>query len=203
MKRVIRRGVFETNSSSMHSIVVTKNDVCDKDYLKYYPRSKRKISVWEGDLEFERSPFNILATAIHKFRYAIASFLGNATYEHLSKDGEPDDYLLEMMVSFNSLASSIFDGCEGINYPDNLDYYSFGHVDHESCRLLERFLKIENISLEEFIKNPKYIVVIDGDEYQVFNSMKKAGLIREEDIVKEVCNDDYFYSFTHEEDKKL
>ena len=203
MKRVIRCGVFETNSSSMHSIVVTKNDVADEDYFESYLSCSKKLHLYEDDLEFGRSPFEVLSTARRKFEYAIASFLGDAVYEHLSKDGEPDEHLKGMMESFDSLASSVFDGCKGVEYPGKLNELSFGFIDHDSSRLLQRFLKIEDISLEEFIKNPKYIVVIDGDEYCVFNSMKKAGLIREEDIVKEVCNDDYFYSFTHEEDKKL
>lgn len=203
MKRTIRRGVFETNSSSMHSIVVTKNDVTNKDYFECYIGCDKKMHLYEGDLEFSRSPFEVLVTAERKFEYAIASFLGDAIYEHLSRNGEPDDYLREMMKSFDSLAMSVFDGCKGIEYPKKLNDYSFGYVDHESGRLLQRFLKIEDISLEEFITNPKYIVVIDGDEYCVFNSMKKTGLIREEDIVKEVCNSDWLYHFTHEEDKKL
>jgi hypothetical protein len=205
MKRVIRRGVFETNSSSMHSIVVTKNDVVKKGYFDYYssPCNKKISLTWSDDIEFERSPFEILATAIEKFYYAVASFLGGATYEHLLDDNEPDEYLKEMMASFDSLASSIFEDCNGVDYPDKLDCYSLGHVDHESCGLLKHFLEIENISLEEFIKNPKYIVVIDGDEYCVFNSMKKAGLIKEENIVKEVCCDNYFYNFTHKEDAKF
>lgn len=48
--------------------------------------------------------------------------------------------------------------------------------------LLGIFLKKENISLEEFLINKKYVVICDGDEYCVYDDMKKAGLINAEMI---------------------
>jgi len=36
--------------------------------------------------------------------------------------------------------------------------------------------------LEEFIFNPKYQVVIDGDEYNIFGDMINDGLINDESI---------------------
>ena len=48
----------------------------------------------------------------------------------------------------------------------------FGSIETDST-LLERFLKKENISLEEFLTNRKYIIVIDGDEYCVFETLKE------------------------------
>ena len=75
MKRVIRRGVFETNSSSMHSIVVTNNDiknVSTKDYFWVWKSPcNSKISFWGSDIEFGRSPFDVLGTAYDKLKYAL------------------------------------------------------------------------------------------------------------------------------------
>lgn len=79
MRIQVRRNVFETNSSSMHSLVIlkedrlfTKNELTDGMYL-------HKNGVWDiwmdDDLYFGRSPFQCLATFESKVRYAIASLL--------------------------------------------------------------------------------------------------------------------------------
>ena len=72
MKRQIRRGVFKTNSSSMHSLTVMKKDekytpeeILDKFYL-FDDRETGEEDciwdIWEYSLEFGRSPFKVLAT---------------------------------------------------------------------------------------------------------------------------------------------
>lgn len=57
------------------------------------------------------------------------------------------------------------------------DVPNFGYIDHQSCGRLKKFLEINNISLEDFLIRKDIIVVIDGDEYQTFNSMIDCGLI--------------------------
>lgn len=187
MKRVIRRGVFETNSSSMHSIVVTKNELTNDNHDDYFHvwGYSNKIHFWHGDIEFDRSPFEVLVTARDKLRYAYASFFGYEAREHVDEDGNPDDELRERMESFDSVVASVFDGYTGMDYYDSLNDDEWGYVDHESSSLLRDFLNKEDISLEEFLRNPKYIVVIDGDEYQVFKSMKEANLINKDNLVME------------------
>ena len=49
-----------------------------------------------------------------------------------------------------------------------------GRVDKN---ILSGFLEKENITLEEFLINKKYIVIQDGDEYCEFEKIKKTGLI--------------------------
>ena len=212
MKRVIRRGVFETNSSSMHSIVVTKENLIKNEDVYLW---HGKLNLYNDDLEFDRSPFEILSTPKRKMCYAIASILPKSFYGHITEDedGVPvaDEYLVGKFDEFDQLASKLFDGCNGIDYPTDTkhnDKYEWdvpycGYVDHDSASLLTKFLDKEGITLYEFISNPKYIVVIDGDEYCVFNSMKEAHLINEENIVKEMCDNGWGYKFTHEEDKDL
>ena len=78
MKRTVRRGCFETNSSSMHSIVVTKNDtVYTNDDYDYPLKMNGVLKIYSNeDLEFERYPFRILSTLEEKVMYTIASYCG-------------------------------------------------------------------------------------------------------------------------------
>ena len=86
MKRQVRRGVFETNSSSMHSLTVMKRDekYTQKEILKdIWLRDDKdtgeKDCVWniwnDSDLDFGRSPFRALATFKEKWLYACASLV--------------------------------------------------------------------------------------------------------------------------------
>lgn len=85
MKINIRRNCFETNSSSMHSIVVTDENstYSEKELLEdMYIWKDGKFDIWnDNDLYFGRSPFRILTTFSEKLCYAIASLCGGYTEE--------------------------------------------------------------------------------------------------------------------------
>ena len=51
--------------------------------------------------------------------------------------------------------------------------------------MLQGFLEKENITLKEFLFNKKYIIIIDGDEYCMFDKAKESGLINMSNIQKE------------------
>lgn len=71
------------------------------------------------------------------------------------------------------------------------DVPNFGYIDHESCGRLRVFLKTNNIPLEDFLVRKDILVVIDGDEYQIFNDMVDCGLIDVDNI--EVQYPDYIH----------
>ena len=85
MKINIRKNCFETNSSSMHSIVVTNEPGTynNKELMNgIYIWNNGKFDIWNEDmLCFGRSPFQILSTFEDKFYYAIASLCGGYTSE--------------------------------------------------------------------------------------------------------------------------
>jgi hypothetical protein len=96
MKRQIRRGVFETNSSSMHSITVKRSDdyytpdeILQNIYLCKDSDTGEENCVWEPwdhDMEFGRSPFRALGSFTDKWLYACASLVGEyngETYKEL------------------------------------------------------------------------------------------------------------------------
>lgn len=165
MKLTIRKGMFETNSSSMHSIIITKNnDSYDEKELMCY--CKGVLRFFEDDLEFSRSPFQFLNTWRGKVAYAIASYCQG--YE---KDSEEAKKFISELEAIIKKHVKDFDHIE---FPDQEDtWYPFGYVDHQSENLLQKFLSEENVTLEGFIFTPKYIVIIDGDEYCIFDTMKK------------------------------
>ncbi len=66
--------------------------------------------------------------------------------------------------------------------------YGFGGVDED---ILSSFLEKENISITEFLKNKRYIVVVDGDEYCIYKRMKESGLIDINAIEKEYTPGDW------------
>ena len=178
MKRQIRRGVFETNSSSMHSLVIKKTS-------GYYTIEEIKDNLWLHDgvwefwddekLTFGRYPFMCLNTFESKVRYAIASLCA---------------YRDDAEVRFKeieSLVKEIIPECTEIVLPktywgwdDQKIYY--GSVDED---ILSPFLKDENISLKEFLTNKRYAVIVDGDEYGFWGDLKKTGLINLDEIERE------------------
>ena len=169
----IRNGCFETNSSSSHAMIMLKDDkplpqMIESGFHVY----KGKLEIWYRDLEFGRSPFDVLANWYHRMCYAIASFNNDSSYE---------DIVAILYKRIGGLREvEIFGG-------DRDEYYKYGYVDHQSQGMLQRFLRQHDISIEEFIFNDRYIVIIDGDEYQVWDRLVGCGLINEDKV--ELCEE--------------
>jgi hypothetical protein len=85
----IRRGAFETNSSSMHSIAI-KKDHGDPILTREWISDGLLRIYFDEDMSFGRYPFRILYSLIDKAKYAIASYLGGYAYP---SDDEIEDVL--------------------------------------------------------------------------------------------------------------
>ena len=226
MKRQIRRGVFESNSSSQHSLAIMKinekytlDEISNEIYL-----SKDGVwNIWDCSMEFGRSPFKVLGTFAQKWKYACASLVFEYNDEiYVELEEIAFKYIPGLKkIKLPTITESIpnkdceenkdSDFCEtyGMTEDELNDFLSKkekkwgledGEVDywldseHKNWRyekpytgyvdenIFGRFLKKENISLEEFLINKKYVVICDGDEYCVYDDMKKAGLINTEMI---------------------
>lgn len=93
MKYQVRKSVWETNSSSMHSLVITKKnsnirmtqeEIRHEFYLdapwhkeRHKNDEKEVVKIDPWDNEFGRSPFNVLVTFTDKLAYAVAEYCGN------------------------------------------------------------------------------------------------------------------------------
>lgn len=223
MKRQIRRCVFETNSSSMHSLVVMKRaskysqeEILDEFFLFDNKETGEKNCVWEirdYDLEFGRVPFRSLGNFHDKWLYACASLVReykDDMYNQLeqialkyvtrlkkiqmplttksipNKDYqkfEDNDYYQEYGKTEDELAEYLMqkekDWDIETEYWESNGYWNFkkpymGYVDED---ILSGFLEKENITIEEFLLNKRYVVIQDGDEYCYWQDIKDTGLI--------------------------
>lgn len=163
----IRPGVFETNSSSSHAIVVKKTAASTFDPNDYHARDG-EIIFYPHDLEFGWG-FDILSTWYERLCYAIASLQDEQDMIETMQDACRKKFKKDIRFSFER------------NYHGGTDY---GYIDHQSQGLLQHFLADRNISIEDFIFNDRYIVVIDNDNSASFFVTQETGLINESEIEK-------------------
>lgn len=148
MKYCVRQSSFETNSSSMHSIVVTKNDIHvdknilwdrNKDYndsdTVYICNGKWNLSSVEG---YGRYPFEILTTFEQKIKYALCEYLGYL----YSDDPEYDKILNE----FKDIVREVI--------PEFKDFRFYTHdediyVDSEGNHIMRKDLHYDHWNQEE------------------------------------------------------
>ena len=177
----IRKGVFETNSSSSHSIVMMKNDypvgtVGDSDMVDpdWHVNKDGVMDFWfEDDLNFGRSPFELLTDWYGRLRYAIATYGGDK-----NKLNELEAICQRRIAGFICFKFKEDRWEKG-------EYH--GYIDHQSMGLLDAALAKYSVSIEDFIFNDKFIVVIDGDEYCIFNTLTETDMFNK-DAVEDITS---------------
>lgn len=151
MKYQIRLGCHETNSSSMHSLILTKKnnnirmtqeEIRDEFYLNkewYKERHKNdeeeivRIDPWEN--EFGRSPFTILSSFRDKLAYAIAEYCG-------------DNYRMESYLKAEKTFDEVFKpllirliGCDDIEWGKWDDKYFVVYSD-DNAEFFDEFKEV-------------------------------------------------------------
>lgn len=190
----IRNNCFETNSSSMHSLVIAKNskrcyDEDDLNLRKDY-RIRKEDNVYElfkypSDVtNYERHPFQVLDQPIDKLRYLVG------LYVRWKDNPETDDseYYLdpEAKKEFDSIIKEAT-GCSDIQYYYFNDYneekeYPYTSVTNDSGENVYSFMKRKGLSFKDVIFNPNITIQVDGDEYQEFKKLFESGLISKDSI---------------------
>lgn len=159
----IRNNVFETNSSSSHALVYSPKSaesICFYDDLSYYiDDGVLYIGTYDG-LYYGRAPFKILYDVLDKIRYAYANFYDNNELLDVVKELYPE-------VTRISPYENKFQ--EQHEYPEK----SAG-VD---CDYLHSWMRKYNFTLKDFITDPHYVVIVDGDEYCIWEDMKELGIV--------------------------
>lgn len=210
MKRTVREGTFETNSSSQHSLVIkkvdgyfTSNEIKEDFYI-----NDGKIQLYDFYMEFGRSPFKCLSSFRDKWEYSVAALCGKYgdkmwnELEAILKEVIPEIKIVEPYFSYYPTQMSdkeVEDLLE--EYEDKLRehgierelYYDehdngWRHYDcpstgyAEDYGMLSQFLTENNIPLKEFLLNKKYIIICDGDEYCIWGDLKESGLVNKNEI---------------------
>ena len=130
----IRKGAFETNSSSMHSLVI-ENDKSIGELEKSDLRLNRK-----GEIEVQLGEYGcflaFLKTQQEKLNYLVTLIAGSKTI--ISREDLEDDpefeYLKKQVLKYTNAANITVYGFEEGNY----------YIDHQSQQSLSDFLSTYN-----------------------------------------------------------
>jgi hypothetical protein len=174
MKQLIRKNTFETNSSSMHSLVITKTA---KPYTKWekeldYYGDKFELFGCCDTYTFERHPFEVLSSPKDKLRYYVAHYVG--WKQEMHRLDEVEDLVQELT------------GCSRFDIKLSREEYSWkGELEesygwagiNDTGEDVFDYIEKNNIPLKEFILDPRYTIIVDGDEYQEFKKLFTKGLI--------------------------
>lgn len=181
-----REGVFETNSSSSHSIVIKKplSTLVDESRKKTrgscgFIDRENKLHIHENDFSWG---FSVLYNWIDRFAYALASYgndesaMNRIIDEVLASHPEVKD------IDIRGFRSRIFDD------DDEWGFSHYGNIDHQSVGLLQAFIEHKQISVLDFVNDDKYIVIIDNDNSNVLGDIMECGLFDKNAIAERFCD---------------
>ena len=167
--KVVRFGAFETNSSSMHSIIVVGKQNSNDNFTDGLKIIDGKLIIDDMyDIEFYRAPFEILSTFKEKLMYAIAAY--------------PEDEVIKAVGELIIVKKIVYPNAWW--FGESKPHKFYGDIDHQSVGVLQNFLARKHINLRDFLTQEKYMVVIDGDEYCIFDDLVQSGIVNDE-IIKE------------------
>lgn len=195
MKRQIRRGVFETNSSSQHSLCIMKNNshYTPDEILKEFclwddKETGEEDCIWhvdDDDLEFGRSPFRALGTFYDKWLYACASLVleyNDDKYkelEALALKYVPGLKKIVMPMILDSVPNKDFPGNKNSDYVQK-----YGKTEDEFNEWLDQKEVAWGIDTIEYWENDRgyfcfkrpYVGYVDEDMLSGFLKTEKVSL---------------------------
>ena len=176
MKQIIRLNTFETNSSSMHSLVVTK-------HAKPYTQYEKTLHYYGHEFElfgccdtthFERHPFEVLSDPKDKLRYYVAHYVGFKDQKERLK--EVEDLVYEITKCSRDKIKLYHEEVKNWRSGEIEKSYGWAGINDTGEDVFD-YIERNNISLREFIFDPRYTIIVDGDEYQEFKKLFTKGLI--------------------------
>lgn len=142
----IRQGVFETNSSSMHSVHIAESSK-DTIYKTINPNEEGVIEISSGKYGWDEETFS--------------SVNDKASYAFTYTQYGDEERLIEMLRSVIKKHT----GCNEVVFLKTSDeYYPKGYIDHQSTEVLNEAFSSEE-SLKEFLFNPESYFQTDNDNH--------------------------------------
>jgi hypothetical protein len=158
MTKVIRTSMFETNSSSTHSISIQRLPVNSK---------QSKLVVKDGVCNIYGGEFG---WGLHRYTSAEAkaSYLMTHIMGGLGEKSSP----LEIRKAENTSKAKMLKevimtetGATQVNFcKEENGFWDYGYIDHQSDGVAEEAFTSEK-TMRDFIFNPKSILVIDNDNH--------------------------------------
>ena len=184
MKYQIRKSCFETNSSSMHSLIITKknenkkmtqeeirnefylNEEWHKERHKNDEKEIVKIDPWDND--FGRSPFTVLTSFEDKLAYAVAEYCG-------------DNYRMKSYTEAENIFDTIFKplvihliGCDEIEW-GKWDNRHFIVYSDDKAEYFDEFEEVPHEKLIYIDKSERDNISEDDMVYDIYKNIDKDG----------------------------
>lgn len=168
----IRRNVFETNSSSSHSVTIYK----DRDSVTWHKSLDLDMN-WDDRYEISFGEFgwgpDTYCLPNNKLSYLVTMIaMTSGEYPWCCNESELKEIIervenhedfLELSESISSYLRSNGDYCKGLSIK-----VEEGYIDHQSYEYysnLQDFLDDYGVSAEEFVFNPAIVLEIDNDNH--------------------------------------
>lgn len=167
----VRKGLFETNSSSTHSISIRGKKKLDKSNLPICSKNN-KVEGKFGEFGWEIESYTSQETKLSYLLTLIAEINNR-------KDNFCSFYELKDFKDVENVIKK-YCKCDGIDIGEepkirkykycNREYLSYdidGYIDHQSCEYesLQDFLDYWGVTIEEFIFSPNVWLNTDNDNH--------------------------------------
>ena len=159
--RQIRSSVFETNSSSTHSVALRGG----KNYC-YVPTYTLRVSL--GEYGWEQARYSGIEEKLSYIYTMMQYYMG---YEEKWDWGERDFGLLENSKWSKWIKEMVLEHCgqEILLTSNNDGYYPLGYIDHQSTDTLCDFWSEDEdefkANMKDLIFNERYIIITDNDNH--------------------------------------
>ncbi len=167
MKRQIRRGVFETNSSSMHSLTVRKegmNGVLPVD------EGTNKVVVRFGEFGWGydkyTDPWNKLSYLVtmvvetHGDCYSMNELYETEDFQKINDVVAAHCCCDGVLIESELKQAESWDGTKTYDWNEHE-----GYIDHQSVEGIDSLLKSYGCTIEEFIFDEGIALIIDNDNH--------------------------------------
>jgi len=177
----IRKGLFETNSSSTHSISMSMESL-ENLKCSIKPQNidnKKTIVIYCGEFGWECEEYNDATTKLsYLTTYLFGGYYNNLTDDELNEIiktktiTECHKYFFEKLNGakqklFNKLQQIVCDfcQCDQLLVGADCDCYPFGYIDHQSLENAQCILEKDEKYILNYIFNPNTILITDNDNH--------------------------------------
>lgn len=144
----------------------------DTFYEVFEPLLKKLVGIDKVEMYWDSENFHVYSDSVTDDLEQDYTTYEEVPYEDLirnenwNKEGHEDEDYYEEFCRSGRKQEEIW-----------LEVPKFGSIDHQSVGLFQRFLDKYNITLEDYLIRKDIIVIIDGDEYYLFDTMADAGIV--------------------------